>query len=124
MVDIADFKALQEKQQAKKIKELRPELVQMAKAEVDMEYVVTNEHWNSYLEYLQGMVNQKEEYRVGLEHKLSDPKLVNPDEIALVRMQLVQTDTYIGALNDAMAVPKQLMDAGFSAKKFLKRLRS
>ena len=114
-----EYADLLEKKQKNKMNGERPTLEYLVQAQVKMELLTGNQHWDIFLSYLQsaleGLKITEDQYR----DKLCSSSLVDSNEIMLTKMGLAETKGQITLLEGIIALPKDIIESGEKAKAVL-----
>lgn len=94
----------------------------LAQAALKAEAVTSDQAWDTYLSYVQQAINVAKQQRAQYADALSSPKLVNPDQIAIVKNELLIRDTRINALEWTITMPAEIKRVGSVAKEKLAAL--
>lgn len=109
--------------EAKKPEDRRT-LRQMYLAALSAEQVTGDPAWDQYVGYLEKQITAARETRAASIAKLSDPQLVSPEKIALLRNGIIQLDEQIRVLSWAASLPAAIKGVGEKAKERLDKLTS
>lgn len=99
---------------------LRYELIRQAA--VRTELLMGSSEWNSFLGYIQGAIEETEVQRDSLIELISDPLMVDHDQIMRAKIALSGCKERIAAWNAVIELPKDLIEAGNKAKGLLERM--
>lgn len=100
----------------------RPRLELVAQAAVKANLLTGSPHWDTFLTYIQSAVDATERQLKGFEAKLSDPAIVNPDDMMRAKIWASECRGRRDALLAVLSLPADLMKAGEAARTVLERL--
>ena len=86
-----------------------------------MEKLMTDTHWDRYLAYLQGYVNQARAAKENAQAKLSDPAVWDTGQLTKLKSDIIVADAMIEAWTTAMQLPKALISGAEEANKTIAR---
>ena len=117
-----EFKARTGDKKAEREAAHRPQLQMLARAEVNSRALTGDPLWDTFLSYLQAAVEQTEAQRDTFTATISDPKVVNGDQIMMAKTGLAECTGRLEAWNAVISLPKDLIEMGQEAKTLLDRL--
>ncbi len=117
-----EFKARTGDKQAEREAAHRPQLQMLARAGVNSRALTGDPLWDTFLSYLQAAVEQTEAQRDTFTATISDPKVVNGDQIMMAKTGLAECTGRLEAWNAVISLPKDLIEMGQEAKTLLDRL--
>lgn len=97
----------------------KPMLYQLATAAPRMETLTRSDEWNRYLQYLQAQVDLAKRGEQASIKNLVDPAITDTNEIMRLKIAHAAFAARRQAFEEAMELPKQLIDAGAEAAKIL-----
>lgn len=97
-------------------------LAGLAQAALKAEAVTGDPAWDTYVSYIQRALNVARERRQAAMEQVSSPRLVNPDQIAAIRNQILLCDERIRVLEIVVNMPAEIKRVGSVAKEKLKLL--
>jgi hypothetical protein len=89
-----------------------------------MEKLLTDTHWDHYLAYLQGYVNQAKAAKENAQAKLSDPAVWDTGQLTKLKSDIIVADAMIEAWTTAMQLPKALISGAEEANKTIARFEN
>lgn len=107
------------KPQAQKVAAAKPMLHQLAVAAPRMETLTQSAEWNRYLQHLQAQVDIAKRGIEACVNGLTDPNITDPNEIFRLKITHAAFVARKQAFDEAMELPKQLIEAGDAAAKIL-----
>lgn len=122
MPDYEEFKRLRERKALETAAARRVELEQRHRAAVSAEHLTGDPAWDVYTSYLQAAIEGRQAEAREYDKALSNPDLVNPDEVMRARIGKFRCEAVIQALTAALALPKALREDGEKAKELLARI--
>lgn len=100
----------------------REQLAMLAQAEVSARLLTGSPEWDIFLQMLQATVDRFKANRDSLDEMLKDPRLANADDIIRTKIQYIQADTYVRALEGVVSLPVDIIESGDRARDLLSRL--
>lgn len=97
----------------------KPHLEYLAQAEVKMENLTGDPYWDIYLSYLQEALERMTARHSQLEAELCSPDTVDPNAIMGIKLAIAQIGGQIDAVEQAISLPKSIMEMGERAKEKL-----
>jgi len=97
-------------------------LTAVRQASVHMDLLTGDPNWDVFLSYLQAMVKGAAESRDGLMNMLADPKLVDPNRVSQMRIDVMLHNERITNYQTVMEIPSRLRKSRESADIELKKL--
>ena len=114
-----DYQELLEKKAKDKLNGQRPQLEYLKQAQVKMELLTGDPHWDTFLSYLQNALEGLRLVEERFEKELIAPDLVDHGDIMKVKHGLVQVSAQINLLEGILALPKDIIESGEKAKALL-----
>jgi hypothetical protein len=114
-----DYNNLVAERKKKELNGHKPHLEYLAQAEVKMENLTGNPYWDIYLSYLQEALERMSSRHSQLEAELCSPDTVDPNVIMGIKLAIAQIGGQIDAVEQAIALPKSIMEMGDRAKEKL-----
>jgi len=105
-----------------KARESRPGLEMLQQAAVKSSSLTGNPAWDTFLSYLQAAVDTTKLQRDAFQDKLTDPDLVNTEEMLRLKSNITRCSERIIAWETAISLPKDIIAEGEKAKSLLGRL--
>ncbi len=116
-------KFAKERVEAAHAKGVRPaQILQLVHAAPPMERLTTSNEWNSYISVLQAWLDKANKDRVTLVDSLTNAITIDPMHIAQLKAQINICDGYIKALEQALSLPRQIVDNAKSVEDLLAKL--
>jgi hypothetical protein len=88
----------------------------LAQEAVRMENLTGDPHWDHFLSYLEFALKETRRLLEIQRQKLSDPGLVNDEQIRLLKSNIAQSEARIWTLNEVIELPKKLKEGAQIAK--------
>ncbi len=120
--DPEQFEHLLTRRKAEKLKDNRTNLSAIQQAAIKADLMTGDPNWDIFLTYLQENSNKNQSSRDALLSELSNPSLVNPDQVAAKRIALIQCNERIRVLEHVIALPTLIKKLGEAASSQLKEL--
>ncbi len=117
-----DYEEFVEREGKKKLNGERPNLEYLVQAQVKMELLTGDQHWDVFLSYLQSSLEALEHQRIQLTEKLCAPNLVDPNGIMEVKLMLAGVGGQILAVEAIIGLPKAIRESADKAKERLETL--
>lgn len=89
---------------------------------VKADLLTGDEHWDTFLSYIQSAIDQAEEMVISYRSSLESPAMVDPNEVMTTRIALIAANNRIAAWNAVMELPKSLKEQGEMAEDWLSKL--
>lgn len=122
--DFDEFEKLQAKRNGERLKERESQLTALVRAAVPTERLTSNPDWNTYLSYLQGLVEETEKVVKQLEVQLNEGEVYEHASMLLLKSRIQRGKERIAAFTLAMEIPGRLKEGALEAKDLLKKLES
>lgn len=121
--DRKDFTALAAKQRGAKVTaDHQPGLIQLRQAAVAAEQMMGTPEWDVFLSYLEAAKQEAVKMRAGYVTDLTNPRIVDQNEIAKLRIAVFRLDDRIQTLAAVIAMPHEIRKHGHVAAERLKEL--
>lgn len=120
--DRKDFKRLGDSRAAEDRVRERGDLIQLRQAAVAAEHMMGTPEWDVYLGYLEAAKEEAIKLRKAYVAELTDPRIVDTNEIAKRRIAVFRLDDRIQTLSAVMAMPSEIRKHGHVADERLKDL--
>lgn len=117
-----EFHDLMEKQGKERVNGQRTNLEMIRQAALRGEVLTGDQHWDTFLTYIQAAIEKTESVRDAYRMKLEASALVDANEIMTIRVGLLEANAMIAAWNAVLQLPKDLKEQGGEAEKLLDRL--
>ena len=101
------------------IKRTKPNLLQFEQAGVEAQLLTNDPRWNLFLQQLQAQINKAIKMRDSLIESSLSPNLVNSEDMLRNKNNLLIACTEITTLEAVIAIPRQIITSGDSAKELL-----
>ena len=108
--------------EAKKPDDQRPRLELLRQAAIRTELLTGSSEWDSFLGYIQAVMEETEAQRKSLIELLSDPLVVDHVHIMQAKIALAECKGRIDAWQAVIELPKDLIEVGDKAKGLLERM--
>jgi len=118
-MDRAEWDAMLAQRKSEKGKKDKPKIALVRQAAVSAEKLTGDEAWDRFLSYLQAEWEKSSEQIAVWTAKLSDPTVVNPDEMMAVKIEILIWTSRAKALSEVMDLPKILKEEGAKADELL-----
>lgn len=94
-----------------------PRLRQIQAQAMVMDKLLTeNDHWNTYLSFLQSVRQDVQASRDSAQGKQNDPTIWDPILLAQIKSNILRADSILETLDFVMSLPKALIEDGEKAK--------
>ena len=118
--DRSEHSRLVKDQQHERAAAVMPLVRLVAGAAPLMETLTTrDEHWNRYLQYLQGIVKRFEESRDVARAKLADPSTWKTEDLLKLKSDALVAQATVDALNIAIELPSAIMGGKGEASRII-----
>lgn len=117
-----EFHELMEKQGKERVNGQRTNLEMIRQAALKGEVLTGDQHWDTFLTYIQAAIEKTESVRDAYRMNLEASALVDANEIMAIRVGLLEANAMIAAWNAVLQLPKDLREQGGEAEKLLDRL--
>lgn len=91
-------------------------------AAVKAELLTGVDHWDTFLSYLQAVLEVSEGHRLDAQEILCHPNNVDHSTMLRAKIALAECESRIGILRAVMSLPKDLIEMGNDAKSILERV--
>lgn len=118
MFDREDYEDLRERKRGKTNGHSQ-NLEYLVQAQVKMELLTGDPHWDRFLSYLQSSSDAMHEILSGLEKRICDPGLVDPAQIMEAKMSIARMMGRIETMDAVIGLPKDIIESGEKAKERL-----
>lgn len=110
--------------QHERAREIMPLVRLVAGAAPLMETLTTrDEHWNRYLQYLQGIVKRFEEGRDAARAKLADPSVWKTEDLLKLKSDALVAQATVDALRIAIELPAAIMGGKDEAARIIEEFQ-
>ena len=93
------------------------EVLHLVHAAVPIEKVTQSPEWNSFLQLIEGLIENEQRKYETLHKQLVDPNTVNTDKIMLLKQQITASLSRIEAWIEARDLPGKVLTAADKAKR-------
>ncbi len=97
----------------------RVHLEALIQAEVKVEHVTGDPHWDTFLSYVQAAIEKSEEELGSLKTMLESPHMVAPDDIMRLKIAIVSCRSRLSAWDVVIALPRDIKEHGEKARALL-----
>ncbi len=122
MYSRSDYADLQERQAKEKLNGQKGHLEYLVQAEVKMELLTGNPHWDVFLSYIQSTIEGLDARLEHARNTLCDPKTVNADLIFSLKLEIAELGGMIKSMEAVLSLPKGIMEEGEKAREILSDL--
>ncbi len=91
-------------------------------AAVKAEFLTGMDHWDTFLSYLQVVLEASEGHKLDALEMLGHPNNVDHSTMLRAKIALAECESRIGILRAVMSLPKDLIEMGNDAKSILERI--
>lgn len=116
----SDFRALAEKYGAESRRARQPEMLQLRQAAVAAEQLMGTVEWDTFLQQLSAGKEEAAKLRQRYMADLEDPRLVDPNLVALKRIAIIRLNEKIKTIADIISLPTTIRKQGALADNWLK----
>ncbi len=116
------YQELVKEQGKERLNGQKPGLEYLVQAQVKMELLTGDQHWDIYLSWIQCSLEALRNQKTQLTDKLCDPNLVDPNAIMAVKLALADVSGQIIAIEAIIGLPKAIMESSEKAKERLEGL--
>lgn len=117
-----DWKAAKKNVHRDHAKAAIPSLDFLAQASVSAEHLTGYHEWNTYLSYVQAVIEKARIYLGECDARLTNPDIVNHDQLIQIKIQRESIASMIRAWEAAISLPKEIIEKGEEAKNHLLEL--
>ena len=117
--DVADMR---ERLAKDKLNGQKGHLEYLVQAEVKMELLTGNPHWDTFLSYIQSTLDGLNGRLQQARDILCDPKTVNSDLITSLKLEIAEVSGMIKSMEAVLSLPKGIMEEGEKARERLSGL--
>ena len=93
----------------------------MAREAVKAEFMTSDENWDLYLSYIQGLIKNAESQIEPLKSRLIEGNVFDHVELLLLKNEITRLGERLHVLNFVIALPKQVIENGKKAKKYVEK---
>ncbi len=122
-VDKSDYDKATDHKRADKIAETTSNLRMVRQAAVNAEKLTADPAWDQFLSYLQAIHSDTEKLAQTCLNTLSDPNVVNPDQLIAAKIAKIRCDDRLAMLELVMKLPKEIKEKGHLADNHLLNLQ-
>ena len=122
MYSRSDYDELKEKQAKESLNGQKGTLEYLVQAEVKMELLTGNPHWDIFLSYIQAHLDGLKDRLFQSRDSLCSSSTVNPDRITSLKLEIAELAGIIKGLEAVMSLPKGIMEEGEKARERLNGL--
>lgn len=88
-------------------------------AAVPIEKLTMSDEWNSYLQLIEGLLEQEQQSLEQLQRELSSPTLANAERIMQLKLQIAGSFARLKTLTEVRDLPRELIGAAATARERL-----
>ncbi len=121
--DHEGFSKLMEKKQGDVVKQQQTQLLQLSRAAVPTSSLTNDQNWDSYLTYLQGVIELSQKQVDALQIQMNDGDNYDHPTMLLLKSHYMRAKERISAWTFAMELPKAILDSADKANQLLEKYK-
>lgn len=122
MYSKGDVKDMRERLDKKKMNGQKGQLEYLVQAEVKMELLTGNPHWDVFLSYIQSTLEGLNFRLTQAREALCSTATVSPDLITQLKLEIAEVGGMIKSMEAVLSLPKGIMEEGEKARERLDAL--
>ena len=121
--DHEGFKQLMDKKQGDVVKQQQTQLLQLSRAAVPASSLTNDPSWDSYLTYLQGVIEISQKQVDALQTQFNDGDVYDHASLLLLKSHLMRAKERIKAWTFALDLPKAILESADKANELLEKYK-
>lgn len=122
MYSRSDVTDMQKRVAKEKMNGQRGQLEYLVQAEVKMELLTGDPHWDVFLSYIQSTIEGLKDRLFTARDSLCSSSTVNPDLITALKLEIAEVAGMIKSMEAVLSLPKGIMEEGEKAREILSGL--
>lgn len=122
MYSKGDVKDMRERLAKESLNGQRGQMEYLVQAEVKMELLTGNPHWDIFLSYIQFTLDGLNSRLSQARDALCSPATVNPDLITSLKLEIAEVGGMVKSMEAVLSLPKGIMEEGEKARERLNGL--
>ncbi len=119
MYSRGDVKDMRERLGKEKMNGQRGQMEYLVQAEVKMELLTGNPHWDIFLSYIQSTLDGLKDRLFAARNSLCSSSTVNPDLITALKLEIAEVGGMVKSMEAVLSLPKGIMEEGEKAREIL-----